>query len=141
MCTNYFSYKYFMKALFLNGIFILILQEDYSLRKKKKKNPRKQFLGEREIVHGEKKKRLSLFPEFLFCNYQYSLCLPILTSQSISEYIKQGSTTAGWVTGGGSRLPCEPGSSDCRHKPLQSAACDASGKGHQGWPIATYVHG
>lgn len=29
-----------MKALFLNGIFILILQEDYSLRKKKK-NPRK----------------------------------------------------------------------------------------------------
>jgi len=30
-----------MKALFLNGIFILILQEDYSLIKKKKKNPRK----------------------------------------------------------------------------------------------------
>lgn len=26
-----------MKALFLNGIFILILQEDYSLRKKKKR--------------------------------------------------------------------------------------------------------
>lgn len=25
-----------MKALFLNGIFILILQEDYSLRKKKR---------------------------------------------------------------------------------------------------------
>ena len=45
-----------MKALFLNGIFILILQADYSLRKKKK-NPRKQFLGEREIVHGEKKKK------------------------------------------------------------------------------------